>query len=178
MAWYSKLFSSVAVDLASTVGGVIDELVTSDEEMALTKNQKLKIQTAYNVKMQELLNDLDKRQMEHEQNLESELTNRLKIDMKSDSVLSKNIRPLALIFLTLTVSVLALVSVIGYELEENQIAALKIWTPFFTTIMVTVYAFYFGSRGLEKMQKMKSSGATDVEKVKRQLIDINQEPKG
>ncbi len=178
MAWYSKLFSAVGVDLAATVGNVIDELVTTDEEMALTKNQKLKIETAYNLKMQELLNDLDRRQQEHEQNLESELTERLKIDMKSDSTLSKNIRPLALIFMTLTVSMLALVTTFNSDLQPAQLEALEIWTPFFTTIMVTIYAFYFGSRGLEKMQKMRSSGAVDAEKAKRQLINIGQEPKG
>ncbi len=178
MAWYSKLFSAVGVDLATTVGNVIDELVTTDEEMELTKNQKLKIETAYNLKMQELLNDLDRRQQEHEQNLESELTERLKIDMKSDSTLSKNIRPIALIFMTLTVSVLALFTTFDDDLSKNQIDALEIWTPFFSTIMVTIYAFYFGSRGLEKMQKMRTSGATEAEKVKRQLLNINQEPKG
>ncbi len=156
MAWYSKLFSAMGVNLVSTIGGVIDDLVTSDEEMSLTQNQKLKIETAYKLKMQELLNDLDKRQQEHEQNLEAELTERLKIDMKSDSFLSKNVRPIALMFMTLTVATLALATTFNPDLTPAQIEALDIWTPFFTTIMVTIYSFYFGSRGLEKMQKMRN----------------------
>ncbi len=156
MAWYSKLFSAMGVNIVSTIGGVIDDLVTSDEEMALTQNQKLKIETAYKLKMQELLNDLDKRQQEHEQNLEAELTERLKIDMKSDSFLSKNVRPIALIFMTLTVATLALATTFNGDLKPAQLEALEIWTPFFATIMVTIYSFYFGSRGLEKMQKMRN----------------------
>ena len=103
MAWYSKIFSAVGVDLASTVGTVIDELSFSGEEKALTKNQKLQIKTAYEVKMRELLVDLDKQQAEHEENLESELTERLKLDMTSDSWLPKNIPTMALIFMTITV---------------------------------------------------------------------------
>ena len=104
MAWYSKIFSAVGVDLASTVGKVVDELSFSGEEKALTKNQKLQIKTAYEVRMRELLVKLDNQQAEHEENLESELTGRLKLDMKSDSWLSKNVRPIALIFMTITVS--------------------------------------------------------------------------
>ena len=121
MAWYSKLFSAVGVDLASTVGKVVDELVTSDEEVALTENQKLKIKTAYEVKMRELLVNLDKQQAEHEENLEGELTQRLKIDMKSDSWLSKNIRPMALIFMTITVAILAFFTVFDSDLSEKQL---------------------------------------------------------
>ena len=178
MAWYSKIFSAVGVDLASTVGKVIDELVTSDEEMALTKNQKLKIKTAYQVRMQELLVKLDKQQAEHEENLESELTGRLKLDMKSDSWLSKNVRPMALIFMTITVSILAFFTVFDSALTEIQLKSLKEWIPFFSTLMMVIYGFYFGSRGIEKVQKIRAAGITDREKAKKQTSSIDQEPKG
>jgi len=178
MAWYSKIFSAVGVDLASTVGKVIDELVTSDEEMALTKNQKLKIKTAYQVRMQELLVKLDKQQAEHEENLESELTGRLKLDMKSDSWLSKNVRPMALIFMTITVSILAFFTVFDSALTEIQLKSLKEWIPFFSTLMMVIYGFYFGSRGIEKVQKIRTAGITDREKAKKQTSSIDQEPKG
>ena len=178
MAWYSRLFSAVGVDLASTVATVIDDVVTSDEEIALTKNQKLKIQTAYELKVQQLLNDLDRQQAEHEQNLEAELTQRLKLDMKSDSVLSKNIRPMSLIFMTVVVTILAFYSVFDSDLNKSQLAALETWEPFFTTIMLTIYGFYFGSRGVEKIQKIRSAGQADVEKARSNATGLSQEPRG
>lgn len=178
MAWLSKIFSAVGVNLASTVGNVMDELITSDEEIALTENQKLKIQKAYEVKMRELLVDLDRQQAQHEENLESELTQRLKLDMKSDSWLSKNIRPMALIFMTITVAILAFFTVFDSTLVTAQLNALKEWIPFFKVLMVVIYGFYFGSRGIEKFQKIRSAGNADVEKIKRQLNGQDQIPKG
>ncbi len=178
MAWFSKIFSAVGADLASTVGNVIDELVTSDEEMAISENQKLKIQTAYEVKMRELLVNLDRQQAQHEENLEGELTERLKMDMKSDSWLSKNIRPLALIFMTVVVAILAFFTVFDSGLTKEQIEVVEKWIPFFTALMMVIYGFYFGSRGIEKIQKIRAAGNRDVEKVKTQTSSIDQEPKG
>ncbi len=57
----------------------------------------------------------------------------------------------------------------GPELENlstQQLQALKEWIPFFSTLMLTVYAFYFGSRGIEKVQKIRAAGSVDMEKVK------------
>ena len=47
MAWFSKIFSAVGVDLVGTVGKVLDDLTTSDEEVRLSDNQKMKIKTAW-----------------------------------------------------------------------------------------------------------------------------------
>ena len=49
MAWFSKIFSAVGVDLVGTVGKVLDDLTTSDEEVRLSDNQKMKIKTALGV---------------------------------------------------------------------------------------------------------------------------------
>ncbi|MCJ8312151.1 MAG: hypothetical protein HRU38_07635 [Saccharospirillaceae bacterium] len=57
--------------------------------------------------MQELMLQVDKQAADQEANLEAELTTRLTLDMKSDSWLSKNIRPMTLIFMTLIVTILA-----------------------------------------------------------------------
>jgi hypothetical protein len=177
MAWLSKIFSAVGVNLVSAIGKVMDDLITSDEEIALTENQKLKIQKAYEIKMRALLVDLDRQQAQHEENLESELTSRLQLDMKSDSWLSKNIRPMALIFMSVTVAVLAFFTVFDSDLANAQLNALKEWIPFFKVLMVVIYGFYFGSRGLEKFQKIRSSGNADVEKIK-QAGGVDQVPKG
>jgi len=137
------------------VGKVIDDLVTSDEELALTEIQQEKIKSAYNIKIQEMVIELDRQAAEHEATMECALTERLKLDMKSDSWLSKNIRPMALIFMTAVVSVLAFYTVFTGDLTATQLSALEEWIPFFQILMVVMYGFYFGSRGLEKMQKMR-----------------------
>jgi hypothetical protein len=178
MAWYSKLFSAVGIDLASTVGKVIDDLSFSGEEKALTKNQKLQIKTAYEVRMRELLVDLDKQQALHDEKLESELTERLKLDTTSDSWLPKNVRPMALIFMTITVSILAFFTVFDGALTDNQLKALNVWVPFFTTLMMVIYGFYFGSRGIEKVQKIRAARNSELEKAKKQISSIDQVPRG
>lgn len=178
MPRYSKLFSAAGIELPATIGKVIDELVTGDEEMKLTKNQKLKIKTAFEVRMRELLVKLDNQQTKHEENLESELTERLKLDMKSDSWLSKNVRPMTLIFMTVTVAILAFFTVFDSGLTDTQLKSLKEWMPFFTTLMMVIYGFYFGSRGFEKIQKIRAAGSTELEKAKKQTEREEQEPKG
>jgi len=155
MGWFSAIFSSVGSEVIRSVGTVVDDLVTSDEELALTEIQQEKIKSAYNIKIQELMIELDRQAAEHEAAMESELTERLKLDMKSDSWLSKNIRPMALIFMTAVVSVLAFYTVFTGDLTATQLSALEEWIPFFQILMVVMYGFYFGSRGLEKMQKMR-----------------------
>lgn len=174
MGWLSKIFSSAGGNLVDSVGKVVDDLVTSDEEIALTEIQKLKIKSAYNVRMQELLAQLDQQAVQHEARLESELTQRLKMDMKSDSWLSKNIRPMTLIFMTLVVSVLAFCTIFNDSFTPTQLETIQAWIPFFQTIMLTIYAFYFGSRGLEKVQKMRSAAAQPQLKIN----PLEQEPKG
>ena len=86
-----KLFSGGAAELIKGVGGVIDNLHTSAEEK-LAAEQKIK--------------DLV---MGYEAEMQKQVTERWKMDMQSDSWLSKNIRPLVLVFLV--VSTVLLISV-------------------------------------------------------------------
>jgi hypothetical protein len=178
MAWFISLLSSAGARIVEAVGSAADELFSSDEELALTEIQKTKIKTAYEVRLKELMVELDQQQAEHERSLENELTERLQLDKKSDSWLSKNIRPMSLIFMTAVVSVLALFTVFDSDLKEGQLQALKTWVPFFQILMMTIYAFYFGSRGLEKVQKIRSAGKVE-EANKRQFTYAGSEaPKG
>ena len=158
MAWLSKVFSSVGVNVISSIGKVVDDLVTSDEEIQLTDIQKKKITAAYNIRLQQILLEMDRNAASHEQRMEAELTERLKLDMKSDSWLSKNIRPMTLIFMTLVVALLSFATIFNSQFTDHQLETIKEWIPFFQTIMLTIYGFYFGSRGLEKIQKIRSSG--------------------
>ncbi len=177
MGWLSKIFSSTSVDLVSSVGKALDDLVTSDEEMALTEVQKQKIKTAYRIQMQEILMKMDQQAALHEETMEKELTERLRLDMKSDSWLSKNIRPMTLIFMTLVVSLLAFSTIFDSGFSDKQVAMVKDWIPFFQTVMLTIYGFYFGSRGFEKIQKIRAA-RSDSSRIKGMVASFEQEPKG
>jgi len=113
----------------------------------------------------------------HEETLESELTDRLKLDMKSDSWLSKNIRPMTLIFMTLVVSILAFFTIFKSGFTSEQLTTIQAWIPFFQTIMLTIYGFYFGSRGLEKIQKIRSANRPDSDRAGL-ISALDQEPRG
>ncbi|MDT0583751.1 MULTISPECIES: hypothetical protein [Alteromonadaceae] len=177
MGWLSRIFSSTGVDVVASVGKAVDDLITSDEELALTEIQKQKVTTAYKVRMQEILMEVDQRALEYEENLERSLTERHKIDMKSDSWLSKNIRPMTLIFMTLVVTLLAFSTIFTSSFTAEQNETIKAWIPFFQTIMLTIYGFYFGSRGLEKIQKIRAS-KNEPSRLKGLISAVDQEPKG
>lgn len=82
--------------------------------------------------------------------MESELTKRHQYDMTSDSWLSKNIRPMALIFLLVLLAVLIFLdsNSIKFNVDEAYIQLIK-------TLSITAFAFYFGLRGVEKIFKIK-----------------------
>jgi hypothetical protein len=78
-----------------------------------------------------------------------EVSSRWRADMKSDSWLSKNTRPLALVFLTASAVLMMAVDSfhLQFDVDESWINLLK-------TLLVTVYVAYFGSRGAEKITKI------------------------
>ena len=78
-----------------------------------------------------------------------EVSIRWRSDMKSDSWLSKNTRPLALIFLT--ASAVFMMAVDSFHLQFQVDEA---WINLLKTLLVTVYVAYFGSRGAEKITKI------------------------
>jgi len=80
-----------------------------------------------------------------------EVTKRWNSDMKSDSWLSKNVRPLVLIFLTLSMSTFIIIdsSVNGFEVKDD-------WISLLSSLLLLVYGAYFGGRSLEKIQKIRN----------------------
>ena len=78
-----------------------------------------------------------------------EVSSRWRSDMKSDSWLSKNTRPMALIFLTLAMTIfIVLDSTVLLEIKTG-------WVSLLEALLITVYVAYFGSRGAEKITKIK-----------------------
>ena len=78
-----------------------------------------------------------------------EVSSRWKNDMKSDSWLSKNTRPLALIFLTFASTFIMCVDSFNLQFEVDTA-----WIDLLKTLLITVYVAYFGSRGAEKITKI------------------------
>ena len=78
-----------------------------------------------------------------------ELTKRLQADMASDSWLSKNIRPMTLIFILVTYTVFGLMSAWDIEVNNNYVELLGNWG-------IVIMSFYFSGRTLEKVIDMKS----------------------
>jgi uncharacterized membrane protein (DUF106 family) len=79
---------------------------------------------------------------------QEELTKRLQADMASDSWLSKNIRPMTLVFILVVYTVFALMSAYGYNANESYVTLLGQWG-------MLIMSFYFGGRTLEKILAMK-----------------------
>tara|TARA_Y100000593_G_scaffold15267_1_gene29619 strand:+ start:753 stop:1145 length:393 start_codon:yes stop_codon:yes gene_type:complete len=119
-----------AKDLVKGVGGVIDNLHTSEEEK-LEANQKIK----------ELISS-------YEVEMEKTMTERWKVDMNSDSWLSKNIRPMVLIFLVVSTVLMIFIDAgaIAFEVKDT-------WVDLLQLVLITVIGAYFGGRSLEKVKK-------------------------
>jgi uncharacterized membrane protein (DUF106 family) len=81
-----------------------------------------------------------------------ELTKRHEADMKSDSWLSKNIRPMTLIFLLLVYTIFAALSAADIEVNNNYVELLGQWG-------MLIMSFYFGGRTLEKIIDMRGKNA-------------------
>ena len=82
-----------------------------------------------------------------------EVSDRWATDMKSDSWLSKNTRPMSLIFLTLMTVALIWVDSIEYASFSVDIG----WVNLLQTLTTTVYVAYFGSRGAEKWKTLSNN---------------------
>ena len=130
MSVLTKIFSSGAGELIKSVGGVIDNLTTSKEE-------KLEAER----KIQDLIAN-------HEVEMEKNITERWKMDMQSDSWLSKNIRPLVLVFLVVSTVLLIFIDAgaISFTVQDK-------WTDLLQLVLITVIGAYFGGRSLEKVKK-------------------------
>ena len=130
MGIWGKKFSSGATELVKEVGSVVDDLVTTEEEKLEAKR-----------KLQNMI-------MNYESELQKEVTTRWTQDMNSDSWLSKNIRPMVLIFLVVSTVVLIFIDgcVIDFHVDSNWINLLQL-------TLLTVISAYFGGRSWEKVKR-------------------------
>jgi hypothetical protein len=122
-----KILELITGGLIKDIGSVIDKVTTTDEERLAAKQ-----------KIQELLEKADN-------DAQTQVTERWKLDMQSDSFLSKNIRPLVMVFLTSMFTILAFT-----DGNIGQFSIQKEYIPIFQTLLITVYGAYFVGRTWEK----------------------------
>jgi len=125
-----KLFSGGAADLVKSVGGVLDNLTTSKEEKLEAERKIKELMANYEIEM------------------EKNISSRWEADLKSDSWLSKNVRPLVLIFLIVCTMLLIFIDAgaLNFEVKSS-------WVDLLQLVLITVIGAYFGGRSLEKVKK-------------------------
>ena len=125
-----KLFSGGASELVEGVGGVLDNLITSKDEKLEAKRKVKELIANYEVEM------------------EKNITSRWEADLKSDSWLSKNVRPLTLVFLIVCTMLLIFIDAgaINFNVKDSYVDLLHL-------VLITVIGAYFGGRSLEKVKK-------------------------
>tara|TARA_R110000796_G_scaffold25037_2_gene71034 strand:- start:174 stop:572 length:399 start_codon:yes stop_codon:yes gene_type:complete len=126
----NKFFQWLTGGVIKEVGDVIDKLTT-------TKEEKLEAQRL----IQEILEKADS-------DAQAQVTDRWKADMASDSFLSKNIRPLVLIFLTAVFTILSF-----FDGNVGEFSVAEQYVPIFQSLLITVYGAYFVGRTWEKAKR-------------------------
>ena len=108
--------------------GIVKNIISSDTKIkAVDKEQAMKL-------IEQDLQEL------------KEISGRWRTDMKSDSWLSKNTRPLTLIYLTFASTILIIIDSFHTMFDVDTA-----WVELLKTLLITVYVAYFGSRGAEKI---------------------------
>ena len=130
MSIITKIFSSGATELVKGVGGVIDNLHTSKEEKLEAERKIKELIANYEVEM------------------EKNITSRWEADLKSDSWLSKNVRPMVLVFLIVCTMLLIFIDAgaLKFNVKDSYVDLLQL-------VLITVIGAYFGGRSFEKRKK-------------------------
>jgi len=126
----NKILGDGASKLLESAGSIVDNLVTTDAEKKEAKR-----------KLKELV-------LNHQATIESNITDRWKVDMASDSWLSKNVRPLVLVFVIVCTMLLIFIDAgfIDFKVESK-------WVDLLQLLLITIVASYFGGRSIEKVKK-------------------------
>jgi len=127
---FGKLFGKAGGGIVDSIGGVVDKFVQTKDEKAQFEKELTEIFIKAETEMQK------------------NITERWKADTTSDSWLSKNVRPLVLIFLVLSTVLLIFVDagIIKFEVKAN-------WVDLLQLTLITVISAYFGGRSFEKIKR-------------------------
>jgi cation transport ATPase len=126
----AKLFGATGSNIAEKISGIIDKHTFSKVEKA------------------EFEKEMEEIWIKAEADIQNNITERWKNDMNSDSWLSKNVRPLVLIFLVVSTVLMVFIDagVISFEVKAS-------WIDLLQLVLITVIGAYFGGRSVEKFKK-------------------------
>lgn len=124
-------------DIVSVGMKIIDKVIPDPKAKAEAEAQ-----------IMSMANEAKKMELEADMNEQNNVSDRWKADMNSDSWLSKNIRPMALIAILGGYFIFAMMSAFGLDANESYVTLLGNWG-------MLVFGAYFGSRSLEKVAQMK-----------------------
>ena len=126
----AKLFGSAAGGIADKISVIIAKHTFSKEDKARFENEMAKVF------------------LEAENEMQKNVTERWKTDMTSDSWLSKNVRPMVLIFLVVSTVLMVFIDagVISFDLKDSH-------TDLLQMVLLTCIGAYFGGRSFEKIKK-------------------------
>ena len=128
----------IGLDAILNIGGkLIDKLIPDPEAKAKAQLELTKM--AQDGELAKMANETELYKTE-----QNNLTERAKADMASDSWLSKNIRPMTLVFLLVAYSGFAIASIFDLETRGAYVVLLGLWG-------MLVMSFYFGGRTMEKI---------------------------
>lgn len=133
MSWLTDIFTSTTTSVITSIADSAKKFITTDQD-----------RMAFELEMTKTMNDFQDKLVTHADTYEQQITDRQKNDMQSDSWMSKNIRPLIMVYL------LALVTLVGFDVIKPQVDFMAMIKDFTTYGLM----FYFGGRSLEKISKM------------------------
>lgn len=132
-----KMLLGAAGLVNPTLGNVLQGVISPKE--AISEITKAKISNDDKIKLQQLIYDQQNKEIES-------ITSRWKADANSDSWLSKNVRPMVLVWCIVIFSfagILDSVDSIGFHINET-------WNDTFEKVMMSTILAYFGGRSYEK----------------------------
>jgi hypothetical protein len=133
----------IGLDALLNVGGkLIDKLIPDPEAKARAQLELAKM--AQDGELAKLANETELYKTE-----QNNLTQRMQADMGSDSWLSKNIRPMALIAICVAYFVFTMMSAFGFNAQESYVQLLGQWGQI-------IFLAYFGGRTVEKLADMRT----------------------
>ena len=122
-------------DAIKDIGNIVDDLHTSGEEKEEAKQKITQILA------------------QAEQAAQAQVSARWEADMKHGSWLSKNIRPITLVFLTVMFTILSLFDG-NLKIAGEEFTIAEAYIPVYQTLLMVVYGAYFAGRSIEKVKKV------------------------
>ncbi len=126
----AKLFGATGGSIAEKISNIIDKHTFSKVEKAQFEKEMAQIW------------------INAESDIQKNVSDRWKNDMNSDSWLSKNVRPIVLLFLVLSTVLIVFIDagVIAFNVKEK-------WVDLLQLVLITVIGAYFGGRSYEKTKR-------------------------